>query len=113
VGFFTLPGRPVVAKTTLTVRDDPFDLRALLPVPEAILQLGPTHPAAEAWLAAHWGVTDRLRQAVVRDKATAGRRLPAGHTVISCSFFTHRETPEAAIGQLAARWPALQHRPLD
>jgi hypothetical protein len=34
----------------------PFDLHALLPVPEAILMLGPTHPQALAWLAAHWGV---------------------------------------------------------
>jgi hypothetical protein len=95
----------------------PFDLHALLPVPEAILLLGPTHPAALAWLAAHWGVTDRLRQVSVRDKATTGRRLPAGHTAIGYSFFTYRETPEAAIAQLAARWPALrfvlQHRKLD
>jgi hypothetical protein len=95
----------------------PFDLHTLLPVPDRILHLGPTHPAALAWLAAHWGVTDRLRQVAVRNKATTGRRLPAGHTVIGYSFFTHRETPDAAIGQLAVRWPtlrfALQHRPLD
>jgi hypothetical protein len=40
----------------------PFDLHALLPVPASILVLGPSDPAALAWLAAHWGVTDRLRQ---------------------------------------------------
>jgi hypothetical protein len=34
----------------------PFGLHALLPVPDAILDLGPTHPEALAWLAAHWGV---------------------------------------------------------
>ncbi|MEA2730508.1 MAG: hypothetical protein QOF70_4983 [Acetobacteraceae bacterium] len=56
----------------------PFDLHALLPVPEAILLLGPTHPTALSWLAAHWGITDRLRQVNLRDKATTGRRLPAG-----------------------------------
>ena len=55
----------------------PFDLHALLPVPAAILQLGPTDPDALAWLAAHWGVTDRLRQVAVRDNASTGRRLPA------------------------------------
>ena len=33
----------------------PFDLHALLPVPPAILLLGPTHPTALSWLAAHWG----------------------------------------------------------
>ena len=95
----------------------PFDLHALLPVPPAILLLGPTHPTALSWLAAHWGITDRLRQVSLRDKATTGRRLPAGHAVIGYSFFTHRETPQAAIDQLAARWPALrfvlQHRTLD
>lgn len=95
----------------------PFDLHTLLPVPEAILQLGPTHPTALAWLAAHWGITDRLRQVSLRDKATTGRRLPTGHAVIGYSFFTHRETPDAAIAQLTARWPALrfvlQHRTLD
>jgi hypothetical protein len=94
----------------------PFDLHALLPVPAAILLLGPAHPAALAWLTAHWGITDRLRQVAVRDNATAGRRLPAGHTVIGYSFFTHRETPAAAIAHLVTRWPALrfvlQHRPL-
>jgi hypothetical protein len=95
----------------------PFDLHALLPVPDRVLHLGPTHPEALTWLTAHWGVTDRLRQVVLRDKATTGRRLPASHSVIGYSFFTHQETPDAAIAQLAKRWPmlgfALQHRPLD
>lgn len=95
----------------------PLDLHVLLPVPEAILQLGPTHPSALAWLAAHWGLTDRLRQVVVRDKATTGRRLPKGHAVIGYGFFTHGETPHAAITQLAARWTALRFslvpRPAD
>ena len=95
----------------------PFDLHALLPVPSAILLLGPTHPTVLSWLARHWGITDRLRQVSVRAKATAGRRLPAGHAVIGYSFFTHRETPKAAVDQLAARWPGLrfvlQHRTVD
>jgi hypothetical protein len=95
----------------------PFDLHALLPVPEAILLLGPTHPTSLSWLAANWGITDRLRQVNLRDNATTGRRLPVGHTVIGYSFFTHRETPDAAVAHLATRWPtlrlALQHRKLD
>jgi hypothetical protein len=37
--------------------------------------------------------------------------------VIGYGFFTHRETPQAAVDQLAARWPALrfvlQRRMLD
>jgi hypothetical protein len=95
----------------------PFDLHALLPVPPAILQLGPGHPTALAWLARHWGITDRLRQVAVRDKATTGRRLPKGHAVIGYSFFTLGETPQAAIATLATRWPmlrfVLQPRPAD
>jgi hypothetical protein len=87
-----------------------FDLHMLLPVPEAILHLGPIHPEALAWLAAHWGVTDRLRQISVRDKATTARRLPAGHTVIGYTFYTHRETPDAAIRAIGAAWPALRFR---
>jgi hypothetical protein len=95
----------------------PFDLHALLPVPAAILLLGPTHPAALSRLAAHWGITDRLRQVSLRNKATTGRRLPAGHQVIGYSFFAHQETPDTAVVELATRWPTLrfvlQHRTLD
>ena len=86
----------------------PFDLYVLLPVPGPILELGPTHPTALSWLATHWGITDRLRQVTVRDKATTGRRLPAGHAVIGYGFFTLGEAPHAAILQLAVRWPVLR-----
>jgi hypothetical protein len=95
----------------------PCDLHALLPVPAAILALGPTHSDAEAWLTAHWGVTDSPRQVAERPGATAGRRLPRGHRVIGYSFFTAGETPHAAIAALGRRWPALrftlQPRPAD
>jgi hypothetical protein len=88
----------------------PFDLHTLLPVPTSILQLGPAHPDALAWLSAHWGITDRLRQVAVRDRATTGRRLPKAHTVIGYGFFTLGETPQVAIDAIAARWPALRFR---
>jgi hypothetical protein len=88
----------------------PFDLHVLLPVPAAVLLLGPTHPTALSWLAAQWGVTDRLRQVTTRDKPTTGRRLPLGHAVIGYGFFTLGETPQAAIDAIAARWPALRFR---
>ena len=95
----------------------PFDLHTLLPVPAAILELGLTHPQAQAWLTQHWGLTDSPRQVAERPHATAGRRLPSGHRVIGYSFFTAGETPHAAIAQLGKRWPALrfvlQPRPLD
>jgi hypothetical protein len=95
----------------------PLDLHALLPVPDPILALGPTDPAAFAWLSAHWGVSAGLRQVVLRARATAGRRLPAGDAVIGYGFFTAGETPHEAIAQLRDRWPALQFalvpRPAD
>ena len=95
----------------------PFDLHTLLPVPDAILQLGPDHPQARAWLVAHWGVTDRLRQVTIRSKASTGRRLPTGHTVMGYGFFTSGETPHVAITRLGADWPGLRFqlmaRPAD
>jgi hypothetical protein len=95
----------------------PFDLHALRPVPGPILQLGPAHPDALSWLSTHWGVTDRLRQVVMRDNASTGRRLKRGHAVIGYGFFTAGETPRAAVGDFEKRWPALrlwlQPRPAD
>jgi hypothetical protein len=85
----------------------PFDLHVLLPVPAAILQLGPLHPSALAWLAANWGV-ERLRQVVERPNAKTGRRLAAGDSAVGYGFFTSGETPHAAIQHLTARWPALR-----
>jgi hypothetical protein len=86
----------------------PFDLHTLLLVPEAIVALGPTHPNAEAWLSAHWGLTDSPRQVAERPGATAGRRLPNGYRVIGYSFFTAQETPHVAVAALGRRWPALR-----
>lgn len=95
----------------------PFDLQQLLPIPAAILHLGPTDPAALAWLSENWGVTAGLRQVVARERPTAGRRLPVGHALIGYGFFTADETPHAAIAQLGDRWPALRFllapRPAD
>jgi hypothetical protein len=85
----------------------PFDLHTLLPVPAAILALGPTAAKAQAWLAAHWG-TERLRQVGVRENATTGRRLPNLHAVVGYGFFTAGDTPRIAVDAIAARWPALR-----
>ena len=95
----------------------PFDLHTLLPVPAALLQLGPDHPQALAWLRQNWGTTDNLRQVVERPKPSIGRRLPAGHSVIGYGFFTQEGSPVTAVRQLEARWPglrlALKPRPAD
>jgi hypothetical protein len=86
----------------------PFDLQALLPVPDSILMLGPLDPAAQAWLAAHWGTTDRLRHVAQLPAPRPGRRLPRGHAVLGYGFFTEGATPHAAIAALQPRWPALR-----
>jgi hypothetical protein len=88
----------------------PFDLHALLPVPTAILQLGPSDPTSLGWLATHWGMTHRLRQVVVRPKATTGRRVRKTYAVIGYRFFTDGETPHTAITHLTERWPELRFR---
>ncbi|HUB44973.1 MAG TPA: hypothetical protein VMB73_08310 [Acetobacteraceae bacterium] len=80
----------------------------MLPLPTETLALGATHPDALAWLATHWGVTDRLRQVVLRPGASAGRRLPRGDSVIGYGFFTAGETPHRAIAALAARFSPLR-----
>ncbi len=86
----------------------PLDLHVLLPVPDAILALGPNDPTALAWLATHWGTTDRLRQVVEWPRPGTRRRLPHGHGAVGYGFFTQGETPHAAVAALAPRWPALR-----
>jgi hypothetical protein len=86
----------------------PFDLHALLPVPDAILQLGPDHPQAAAWLQENWGTADMLRHVAGRPDARPGRRLPRDHAVIGYGFLTAGGTPHAAVSALAVRWPALR-----
>ena len=86
----------------------PFDLHALLPVPDAVLQLGPNHPQASAWLEENWGTADKPRHVAGRPDARPGRRLPRNHAVLGYGFFTPGDTPRAAVAQLAARWPALR-----
>ena len=50
----------------------PFDLHALVPVPDAILRRGPDDPEALAWLWANWGTTQTLRHVAEDEAAAAG-----------------------------------------
>ena len=90
----------------------PFDLHALVPVPDEILRLGPDDPVALAWLWEHWGTTQPLRH--VAEDVVAGQdapcrsRLPVEHDAIHITFWSADWTPWRALATLAERWPVLR-----
>jgi hypothetical protein len=95
----------------------PFDLHALVPVPDAVLRRGPDDPAALEWLWTHWGTTQTLRHvaddttdaAVLRAGATEhAREEPAGEALWAVRFWSADWTPWRALAQIAARWPTLR-----
>jgi hypothetical protein len=89
----------------------PFDLHALLPVPDQMLRLGPDDPAALAWLWEHWGTSQPLRH--VAEDVVAGQDaqcrsgLAAEHDAIHVTFWSADWTPWRALTALAERWPGL------
>ena len=88
----------------------PLDLHALVPLPAAVLQLGPDHPDALAWLWQHWGTTQPLRH-VAPD--TAPTRVPvpepaAGEHRLPLSFWSADWTPWRALERIRADWPTLR-----
>jgi hypothetical protein len=90
----------------------PFDLHALVPVPNAVLRCGPDDPESLAWLWTHWGTTQALRH-VVEDEAAAGMmavRRPAapGEAVWAVTFWSADWTPWRALALIAERWPTLR-----
>lgn len=85
----------------------PLDLHALVPVPAAVLRLGPDTPEAEAWLWEHWGTTWPLRGVAEEETYAAGvRHLPAGQ--VACYRFHSADwSPWRALAFLRAQWPGL------
>ena len=80
----------------------PFDLHALLPVPGAVLRLGPDDSEALAWLWAHWGTTAALRHVALLQP---GR---AGEAAFRISFWSADWTPWRAITAVRDAWPGLR-----
>ena len=85
----------------------PFDLHALVPVPDDVLQLGPDHPEALAWLWAHWGTTAALRH-VSAEPVLPRRAAPGDPATLRFSFWSADWTPWRALATVRARWPALR-----
>jgi hypothetical protein len=90
----------------------PFDLHALVPVPDEMLRLGPDHPGALAWLWEHWGTTQRLRHVaedvVASPEARRRSVLAAGQDAIHVTFWSADWTPWHALQAVAKRWPGLR-----
>jgi hypothetical protein len=86
-------------------RSCPFDLHKLLPVPSEILQLGPDHSAALAWLQANWGTMRPLRHVQrLEDKHVTAKRKTAR---LRLEFWSADWTPWAALAAIRKAWPAL------
>jgi hypothetical protein len=83
----------------------PFDLHALLPVPDTILALGPDDPASRAWLRTNWGTSRPLRHVRLSEEKP-DRRLRRTARV-KYEFWAADWTPWAAVRALRARFTAL------
>jgi hypothetical protein len=86
-------------------RSCPFDLHRLLPVPPAILALGPEEAVSREWLRTHWGVTWPLRHVEALPSTLDGRKRKMGQ--LRVGFWSADWSPWAAIAQLRRRWPEL------
>ena len=89
----------------------PFDLHALIPIPDALLRGGPDDPSALAWLWGNWGTTQSLRHVAVDSAGQHERRQDvssAGERTVSFTFWSADWTPWRALLQLRQRWPALR-----
>ncbi|TCZ53890.1 hypothetical protein [Roseicella aquatilis] len=84
-------------------RDCPFDLHALLPVPAAVLALGPDDPAARRWLWETWGTPWPLRRVRLLEQRQEGDAAMLVYGFVSADW-----SPWQALLRLRARWPALR-----
>jgi hypothetical protein len=98
----------------------PFDLHALVPVPAAVLRVGPDNPVSFEWLWSHWGTNQALRH-VVADSGQAdgegqggqpsmpdGRVATGDGTIFRVTFWSADWMPWQALARIGERWPTLQ-----
>jgi hypothetical protein len=90
----------------------PFDLHALVPVPDKMLRLGPDDPVALAWLWEHWGTTQPLRHVaedvVALQEVQRRSVLAVGQDAVHLTFWSADWTPWRAVEAVATRWPELR-----
>jgi hypothetical protein len=90
----------------------PFDLHALVPVPDHVLRFGPDEPVALTWLWEHWGTTQPLRHVAEDVVASQEMRrrsvLAAGQDAIHLTFWSADWSPWRALEAMAKRWPGLR-----
>ncbi len=86
----------------------PLDLHRLVPVPGALLRLGPGHPEARRWLWANWGTTWPLRHIAELPVPKAGQRSVRAPGRLRLGFWSADWTPWPAIARLRRDWPALR-----
>lgn len=93
----------------------PFDLHALVPVPQAVLRLGPDDPESRDWLWAQWGTTQALRHVVAQTRRDGQLQDPLsdgiaanGDIAFQLTFWSADWTPWRAFAHIAARWPTLR-----
>ncbi|MDA8253131.1 MAG: hypothetical protein M0Z28_28730 [Rhodospirillales bacterium] len=99
------------SRTGAVCRACPFDLRALVPVPDTVLRLGPDDPASLSWLWENWGTTQALRHVAAQAAATGTDdqdRLPPGEAAFRIKFWSADWTPWRALAQIATRWTTLR-----
>ncbi len=81
-----------------------------MPVPAAILRLGPDHPDALAWLWQHWGTTEAPRHVTPlgSGKDSPPVFLAAGEGALRFTFWAADWTPWRAFQRIRADWPVLR-----
>ena len=88
-----------------TDRTCPLDLHRLLPVPAALLALGPDEPASRDWLRTHWGTARPLRHVAALPLTLDRRKRRMGQMRVG--FWSADWSPWAAVARLRRNWPLL------
>ncbi|WP_052402483.1 hypothetical protein [Muricoccus aerilatus] len=88
-----------------TDRNCPLDLHRLLPVPAALLRLGPEEGESRTWLARHWGVTRLLRHVEELPSTLDRRRRRMAE--LRVGFWSANWSPWQAVVRLRRNWPEV------